>query len=61
MKRDVSGQKCPSCETGRQMLFLDPRELFCPYISNHRGHSCAMYVPIQANSISEIYKEEFVK
>ena len=61
MNRDVSGQKCPSCETGRQTLLLDRHEPFCPYIHHNRGNSCIMYAPIPLSLISKIQKEEFFK
>ncbi len=61
MKREISGQKCPSCETGRQSLLLDRREPFCPYLQFNTGHSCSMYVPLQTRLISKIHKEEVFK
>ena len=49
MNKNVSGQKCPSCETGRQTLLLDPREPFCPHLCLNKGNNCSMYMPITEN------------
>ncbi len=46
MNRDVPGQKCPSCETGKQTLLLDRREPFCPYIHFNKGNNCQMFIPL---------------
>ena len=47
MNRDASGQKCPSCETGRQTLLLDRREPFCPYVHFNKG------IPGEFKSLSD--------
>ena len=49
MARDVSEQKCPSCETGRQSYMFDKREPFCPYIHLNKGNTCIMYAPLIKN------------
>ena len=61
MNRDVSGQKCPSCETGRQTLLLDHREPFCPHIHHNKDGNCLMFSPLinAKQLISKIQKEEF--
>ena len=38
MNRDVSGQICPSCDTGKHTYLLDPKEPFCPYL-HHKADS----------------------
>lgn len=53
MKRNVQGQICSSCETGKQTYMLDPREPFCPYLHRNNGIACNMYEPLK--------KEEQVK
>ena len=46
MNRDVSGQKCPSCDTGKKTYLLDPREPFCPHLHHNKEGTCMMYVPL---------------
>ena len=61
MNRDVSGQICPSCDTGKKTYLLDPKEPFCPYLNHNKGNFCNMYVPLIKTEqlISKIHKEEF--
>lgn len=40
-------QLCPICRTGFDMLMLDKRELFCPYMYLNNGDCCSKFVKIE--------------
>lgn len=42
--QDNAKKLCQTCETGREMLRLDPREPMCPYLCFHTGDKCMKYV-----------------
>ena len=58
MKTENLQQLCSTCDTGHEMLKLDPSEPLCPHLYLHDGCFCRMYVPMNMKVSSKIPKEE---